>query len=136
VTLGAAHAKRLRAQLRGRKRADLKQVFALVRANSDRVLLAALAPPTRQRAAQCGDPLARELDHIMKTMLAPAREKAEMLVEHMAKSSRRKLDIEPKGLADAARLLRVNFSDAQIRTGAEKLMAHLAKLYGGRETVI
>jgi hypothetical protein len=58
------------------------------------------------------------------------------LCEHIARKHRRKLDIEPKGLADAARQLRAKFSDDQIRTGAQSLVAHLAKLYGDRETVV
>jgi hypothetical protein len=39
-------------------------------------------------------------------------------------------------LADAAHQLRADFSDDQIRAGARSLVAHLAKLYGGRETVV
>jgi hypothetical protein len=67
--------------------------------------------------------------------MGPAREKADLLVEHLARKHRRKLAFEPRGLADAARQLRTRFTDEQIRTGAQSLMAQLAKLYGDRETV-
>ncbi len=126
--------KALRAVIRKRPAAELKAAFALIRAQSDRVLLAAIAPPKKRSKSR--DPLLRELEHTLKPVIAPAQEKADMLVEHLAKKHRRKLDIAPKGMADAARLLRARFTDAQISAGAKSLMTQLAKLYGDRETVV
>jgi hypothetical protein len=101
------------------------------------VLLAALAPPKKRTAKRKADPLLRDLEQTLKPILGPASEKADLLVEHLAKKHRRKLGITPKGLADAARQLREkNLSDDQIRAGAKGLVAHLAKLYGGQETVV
>lgn len=129
-------AKLLRAALKGRSRPELKKLFALVRAHDDRALLAAAAPAKKKPAKRRTDPLAREIEQTLKPILGPVSEKADMLVEHIAKKHRRKLAIAPKGLADATRQLRGTFSDNQIRAGAKSLVAHLAKLYGGRETVV
>jgi hypothetical protein len=137
MKLSADTLKALRAVGRGRSRAALKSVFAAVRANSDRVLLAAIAPAKKRAAKRKGDPLVRELEQTLKPILGPAAEKADLLVEHLAKKHRRKLAITPKGLADAVRQLRAKkLSDDQIRAGAKGLVAHLAKLYGGQETVV
>ncbi|MGE0741373.1 MAG: hypothetical protein AB7O98_08530 [Hyphomonadaceae bacterium] len=125
----------LRAALRTRKRPELKRVFALARKHEDRALLAAVMP-AKKKTARKTDPLVRDLEQTLKPILGPTREKAEMLVEHLAKKHRRKLALEPTGLAHAARALRGRFSDDQIRAGAKSLVAHLAKLYGDRETVV
>ena len=130
-------AKMLRQALRGRSRAELKRLFTAIRAHEDRTLLAALAPAKKSSAKRKSDPLVRDLEQTLKPILGPASEKADLLVEHLAKKHRRKLGITPKGLADAARQLRAkNLSDDQIRAGAKGLVAHLAKLYGGQETVV
>lgn len=135
MTLEPDHAKLLKRALRGRSRADVKKLFAAIRATDDRALLATIAP-AKKRTRRRGDPLVRDLDLTLKPILGPAAEKADMLVEHLAKKHRRKLAIEPRGLADAAKQLRAKFSDDQIRAGAQSLVAHLSKLYGDRETVV
>jgi hypothetical protein len=133
--LTAAQAKALRAAIRKRPPRELQAAFGLIRAQSDHVLLAAIAP-AKKRAKKAADPLARDLEKTLKPIIAPAYEKANLLVEHIAKKHRRNLALTPKGLADAARQLRAKFSDEQISAGAKSLMAHLAKLYGERETVL
>lgn len=135
MKVDAAQTKLLRAALRGRSRVEMKRLFALVRAHDDRALLAAIAP-AKKRAKRRADPLVRDLEQTLKPILGPSAEKADMLVEHLAKKHRRKLALAPKGLADAARQLRGRFSDDQIRAGAKGLVTHLAKLYGDRETVV
>lgn len=134
MKLSADQAKLLRAALRGRSPKEAKALFATVRAHDDKTLLAALRPAKKK--TKRGDPLVRELEQVLRPILGPASEKAEMLVEHLAKKHRRKLGIEPKGLADAAKQLRTKFSEEQIRRGAKGLIAHLGKLYGDRETVV
>lgn len=136
MKLADAQRLKLRAWCKGRTRAEVKALFKLVRAHDDRTLLAALPSKKKRAAKRKGDPLGRDLDAILKPLLAPSAEKADLLIEHMAKAHRRKLNFEPKGLADAARRLRLHFSDAQIRTGAQSLMTDLAKHYAGRETVV
>ena len=124
----------LKAALKQRTRAELKALFALVRANDDRTLLAALAPPKPK--VRRGDPLVRELEQTLRPILGPAAEKAELLIEFMAKKHRRKLPSETKGFADAAQRLRVHFTDMQIQAGAKGLLGSLKKLYGDQETVV
>lgn len=127
----------LRAAARGRSRPELKRLFAAIRVHDDRTLLSALAPARKRAAKRKADPLVRDLEQTLKPILGPASEKADLLVEHLAKKHRRKLAITPKGLADAARQLRAKkMSDEQIRAGAKSLVARLADLYGGKETVV
>ncbi|MFT3726615.1 MAG: hypothetical protein QM759_02170 [Terricaulis sp.] len=134
MKLDAAQKQALKASLKKRTDAELKALFALVRATDDKTLLAALAPPKPK--ARRGDPLARELELVLKPIMGPSAEKAEMLVEFMAKKHRRKLSLETKGLGDAAKQLRTHFTDAQIRAGAEVLLGNLKKLYGDQESVV
>jgi hypothetical protein len=130
-------AKLLRAALGKRTRPELKRIFAAIRAHDDRALLAAIAPPKKRTAKRKSDPLVRDLEQALKPILGPSSEKADLLVEHIAKKHRRKLGIVPKGIADAARQLRAKqLSDDDIRAGAKSLVAHLAKLYGDQETVV
>jgi len=136
MSLDADKAKLLRAALRKKQRAELKRVFALVRAHEDRELLAVLAPAKKRAAKRRGDPLVRELEQTLKPIMGPAHEKADLLIEHIAKKHRRKLSFQPKGLAEAARQLRSKFSDDQISAGAKSLVAQLAKLYGDRDSVV
>lgn len=137
MKLSAETAKLLRTALKGRSRPELKRLFAAVRAHDDRVLLAALTPPKKRAVKRKVDPLVRDLEQTLKPILGPAAEKADLLVEHLAKKHRRKLALAPKGLADAARQLRAKkLSDDQIRAGAKALLAQLSELYGGKETVV
>lgn len=135
MTLKPDDAKTLRAILGRRSRPELRRLFALVRANTDRTLLAA-ALPKKKEPKRRGDPLVRELEQTLKPILGPSQEKADLLVEHIAKKYKRKLVYQPKGLADATRQLRTKFSDDQIAAGAKSLVAHLAKLYGGSDGVV
>ena len=126
----------MRTALGRRSRAELKRLFALARAHPDRALLAAALPAKKRKPAKPKrDPLVREIELTLKPIIGPSQEKADLLVEHMAKRHRRKLAIEPKGLADAARRLRTKFNDDQIAAAARGLVAHLAKLYGERDSV-
>lgn len=136
MKLTAEQTKALKTLAKGRKPAELKKLFAAIRKTEDRALLAAIAPSKKKAAKRKADPLVRELEQTLKPIMGPAAEKADMLVEHIAKKHKRKLGIAPKGIADAAKQLRAKFSDEQIRAGAQSLMSHLAKLYGDRETVV
>lgn len=94
---------------------------------------------TRSRSktrAKKRDPLARDLEAMLRPILGPASEKASLLVEHLAKTHSRTLAFEPRGVADAVRRLRLGFTDAQIRAGGESLMAEMTALYSARETVV
>jgi phytoene dehydrogenase-like protein len=136
MRLSPEQVKALKVLARGRKPAELKRLFAAIRAHDDKALLTAIKPKSKRTAKKAGDPLVKELEQTLKPLLAPSAEKADLLVEHIAKKHRRKLALQPKGLADAAKQLRSKFSDDQIRAGAQSLMSHLAKMYGDRETVV
>lgn len=134
MTVPPAEAKLLRAALRQGPRRELKHAFALIRTHDDRALLAAIAPAKAR--ARRRDPLVRELEQTLRPIMGPAHEKADLLVEHIARTHRRKLGLEPTGLAEAARKLRAHFSDDQIGAAAKSLVARLAKLHGGGESVV
>lgn len=136
MKMGPDQARALKGVLRKRPNAELKRAFAVVRAHDDRALLAAVAPAKKRGAKRAGDPLVKELEQTLRPILGPAQEKADLLIEHIAKKHRRKLGFQPKGLADAARQLRTQFSDDQISAGAKSLVKHLTKLYGDSETVV
>jgi hypothetical protein len=135
MTLKPADAKALRTALGRRSRPELKRLFALVRTHPDKTLLAA-ALPAKKKPKRKGDPLVRELEQTLKPILGPSQEKADMLIEHIAKKYKRKVAYEPRGLADATRQLRTKFSDDQISAGAKSLVTHLSKLYGGSDGVV
>jgi len=137
MTLKPADVKLLRAALGRRSRTDAKRVFKLARAHNDKTLLAAALPAPKNKAAKSKtDPLVRELEQTLKPIMGPSQEKADLLIEHIAKKYKRKLAYQPKGLADATRQLRTKFSDDQISAGAKSLVTQLAKLYGGSDGVV
>lgn len=126
----------LKALARGRTKAELKALFALIRAKNDRALFAAIAPPKKKKAAKRADPLVKDLETTLRPILGPAAEKGELLIEHMAKKHRFAAQGSPRGLADAAKRLRQHCSDAQIRAGAKSLLSEVASLYSSRESVV
>lgn len=135
MSLDAAQKKLLRTALKKRTRAELKTLFSAIRGSDDRALFAALASP-KKKAKPAADPLLRAVDQALKPLMAPGAEKAEMLIEHVAKKHRRKLSASATGIAAAIRLLRAaNLTDEQILAGANNLMSALTKLHG-RETVV
>lgn len=137
MSLKAEDGKLLRSALGKRSRAELKRLFALARANPDRALFAAVLPAQKKSARRRkSDPLVREIEQTLKPIMGPSREKADLLVEHIAKKHKRKLAFQPKGLAEATRQLRTKFSDDQISAGAKSLIAHLSKIYGGSDGVV
>ncbi len=136
MTLKPTDAKLLRAALGRRTRLEVRRVFKLARDHSDKTLLAAALPAPKKVTKPKGDPLVRELEQTLKPIMGPSQEKADLLIEHIAKKYKRKLAYEPKGLADATRQLRTKFSDDQISAGAKSLVTHLSKLYGGSDGVV
>jgi hypothetical protein len=135
MSLNAGEKQLLRATLKRRSRTELKALFAAIRRNDDRMLLAVLAP-AQKKPRRPIDPLVRDLETALRPVLATAAEKAGMLIDHLSKKHGCSLAVDAKSLADAARLLRgVKLSDDQIRAGAQAMVAHLARLHG-RETVV
>jgi hypothetical protein len=137
MSLKPADAKLLRTALGKRTPAEVRRILKLARTHTDRALLSAALPAPKKKAAKPKtDPLVRELEQTLKPIMGPSHEKADLLIEHIAKKYKRKLAYQPKGLADAARQLRTKFSDDQISAGARSLVTQLAKLYGGSDGVV
>lgn len=136
MTLKPADAKLLRTALGRRSRVEVRKIFKLARDHTDKTLLAAALPTPKKAAKPKGDPLVRELKQTLRPIMGPSHEKADLLIEHIAKTYKRKLAYQPKGLADATRQLRTKFSDDQISAGAKSLVSHLSKLYGGSDGVV
>lgn len=114
-----------------RGKAELTELFALVRAHDDRALFAALAPPRPAKPRVANDKLLHDIAILFKPVVARAAEKGELLMEHLGHEG------APRGLADAVKKLRAaNLSDAQIRAGAKSLIAELSRQFKGRETVV
>lgn len=129
-----AESRLLRAALRNRSCSELRRLFAAVRAHDDAALLAVLHPDAKETRPH-GDPLVHELARVMRPIIARSAEKADLLVEHMAQRRRRRLEFQPRGLADAARRLRATFTDEQILEDAKSLVARLAAAHDG-DTVV
>ncbi|MGE0595455.1 MAG: hypothetical protein AB7P07_03770 [Hyphomonadaceae bacterium] len=130
----AAEKTALRALFGRRSPAEIKALAALIRATDDRALRAALAPP-RVRP-KVSSSLTKDVAEALKPLMAPAAEKADLLIEHMARHHRVEIAYAPRGLADAVRRLRKRFTDRQIRAGAKHLAAELARRHGGRDAIV
>lgn len=136
MSLSDADLKALRALARGRSAEALKALFAAIRRASDAALLAAIETQAPAAGRRSADPLLRDVEAKLKPILAPAAEKADMLVEHMARAQACALDFEPRGLADALRRLRRRFTEDEIRTAAADLASETEALHGRRETIL
>ncbi|MET0183599.1 MAG: hypothetical protein ABW199_12010 [Caulobacterales bacterium] len=129
-----AQKKALKALAKSRTPAELRGLFALIRKESDTSLLKALKDAPKPKAA-AGDPLVKEITKTLAPILAPAAEKADLLVEHMGSLHKNVPAFEPKGIADAVKKLRARFKDSEIRAAAASLIAKLKKDFSTRETV-
>lgn len=80
-------------------------------------------------------PLAREIARRLSPIIAPAREKADMLIEELAARHDELAAFTPKGLADAVRRLQSQLQDTHILAAADALMDRMKRDYGTRENV-
>lgn len=121
---------------------QMRAFFELVRTHADADLLALAAKAKRRIGKEPSPPgLTRRIAAILKPILAPASEKAELLIEHMAQIDeadlgRFLLDPPPRGLSDAIKRLRPRFSDEDIEAGALGLIAKLSRTHSMREQVL
>jgi len=81
------------------------------------------------------DPLAAEISALLAPILAPAAEKADLLVEEMCARHPACEAFEARGLASAVKRLRTRHTPAQIRAAAKSLMARIARDHDPRERV-
>ncbi len=112
---------------------ELRALIGYVRTRTMDKLLAQAAPSPKAPKAKPKPPrdtLLAELTALLKPILGPASEKAELLMEHMGLA-----DARARGLSDGLKQLRTQFSDAEILAAAKAMMAGLAKRRSMRETV-
>lgn len=81
------------------------------------------------------DPLAAEIAALLAPILAPAAEKADLLIEEMCARHKTCEAFEARGLPAAIKRLRTRHTPAQIRAAAKSLMARLAREHDPRERV-
>lgn len=81
------------------------------------------------------DPLAREITQQLAPIVAPAAEKADLLIEELAKRHDGLTAFTPRGLGDAVKRLQRQLTAAEIRAGADALMARMKREYGLREDI-
>lgn len=82
------------------------------------------------------DPLVAEIGRVLSPVLATARERAELLVDHLDQPHGRFAGWRPRGLGDAVRKLRQELPDEDILAGAHSLLIELTNRHGDRETVV
>lgn len=122
----------LRMLARTRSRQQMEALFAAIRAESDRALHAAAAPPPTKppRAPDFAAKIAAQLAPI----LGPASEKAEMLIDALSEIEG-PVSIEPTGLVPTIRRLAKRHGEHAVARAADRLMARLAEWGSTRERV-
>jgi hypothetical protein len=85
-------------------------------------------------SARTADPLLGEVKALFTPVIAPAAEKADLLIAHMCEHNGAP-SFEARGLAQAVKRLRKHFSDEQISAAARSLIERLERDYCCREPV-
>jgi hypothetical protein len=91
--------------------ADLRALFADIRAASDAELLGA-------PKGEGGDPLVTAVTALLAPSSESSAAKGRLLVAELARLTGRALPVKPRGLPDAVRKLRAYLSEDDIRDGA------------------
>jgi len=81
------------------------------------------------------DPLTAEVAALLAPILAPAAEKADLLIEEMCARHKDCAPFAARGLPAAIKRLRARYTSAQIRAAAKALMTRIAREYDPRERV-
>lgn len=129
---GASGPKALKKAAAALSERELRALIAYVRTRTMEKLIAqaAGAPQPTAKRKPSKDRLLADVTAILKPILAPGAEKAELFLTHMGQPEAR-----ARGLAEAVKRLRRSVSDAEIKAGAEALIQSLAKRRSMRETV-
>ena len=127
--MDAATRRTLRRLARTRTPEQLAALFAAIRSHDDAALLAAPAK-TRRRNAGFAEAQAARLAPIV----APAAEKAEMLLEAFAERHG-PVSIRPDGLLPTIRRLAAQYGEDTVAAAVDALMARLAQWGSTRERV-
>jgi hypothetical protein len=113
------------AALRGLKPAQLRALFAAVRAAPDDPLIAAVHPPAPAKSARAADPLAQQVQTLLRPILANSAEKAAYLDARMEAATG--LTRPPGGgLAQAVRFWAKMAGAETVHAQAQALMDSLA----------
>ena len=130
--LDAATLRTLRMLARTRTRKEMETLFAAIRAESDRALLAVAAPAmTRKKPAP---DFAARIAAQLAPVLGPATEKAEMLIDALAETQG-PIGLAPAGLVPTIRRLTARYGEHAVGHAADALMARLARWGSTRERV-
>lgn len=122
----------LRMLARTRSRKEMETLFAAIRAESDRALLAAAAPPAKKK--QPAPDFAARIAVQLAPILGPATEKAEMLIDALAETQG-PVSIAPAGLVPTVRRLATRYGEPAVAQAADALMTRLAAWGSTRERV-
>lgn len=121
--------KRLR---RTRTPAEMKSLFKAVRAQSDAVLLAEIAPPRKRRTAKAD--FATKLATRFTVIQGPASDKADALIG-VLEEAHGVIDIASGGLVPVIRTLARRFGEKAVAAAADALLARLEASGSMRERV-
>ncbi len=132
MSLSAAERAALRRLARGRDRKALEALFALIKRAPTHALMDA-ALPSPKRTTRAADTLIEEVNALFKPLLAPASEKADLLIE-ACRALPGGGDCPARGLVDAVRRLSARHGEAAVRKAAHAVMSDLSHL-SMRETV-
>lgn len=121
--------KRLR---RTRTPAEMKSLFKAVRAQSDAVLLAEIAPPRKRRTAKAD--FATKLATRFTVIQGPASDKADALIG-VLEETHGVIDIASGGLVPVIRTLARRFGEKAVAAAADALLARLEASGSMRERV-
>ncbi len=130
--LDPATQRTLRMLARTRSRREMEALFAAIRAESDRALLAAAAAPTKK--SKPAPDFAAKIAAQLAPILGPATEKAEMLIDALAETQG-PVAITPAGLVPTVRRLVARYGEHAVAHAADALMARLAAWGSTRERV-
>lgn len=130
--LDEATLRTLRMLARTRTRREMETLFAVIRAESDRALHAAAAPPTKRKKP--APDFAAQIAAQLAPILGPATEKAEMLIDALAETQG-PVTIAPAGLVPTIRRLVARYGEHAVAHAADALMARLTTWGSTRERV-
>ena len=122
----------LRMLARTRTRTEMETLFAVIRAESDRALHAAAAPPAKRKKP--APDFAAKIAAQLAPILGPATERAEMLIDTLAETHG-PVNVVAAGLVPTIRRLVSRYGEHAVAHAADALMARLAAWGSTRERV-
>lgn len=132
MSLDPATLRALRMLARTRTKAEMALLFAQIRQHSDQALFAILAaPPPKKQAPK---DFARDIAARLAPIVAPAEEKADLLIEALAETHG-PVAIAIDGLVPTIRKLAARHGEAAVAAAADVVLARQAAWGSSREKV-